>query len=49
MTSCVPCAVDALIIMLLVVGEKAPIITLLVVGEKAVICCFGLSLGVNGS
>ena len=32
-----PCVVDA------------AIIKLLVVGEKAVICCFGTSLGVNGS
>ena len=37
LTSCVP-----------FVGV-ASIIKLLVVGEKAVVCCFGLSLGVNGS
>ena len=37
LTSFVPCVVDD------------AIIKFLVVGEKAVVCCFGLSLGVNGS
>ena len=37
LTSCVPCVVFA------------SVIKLLVVGETAVVCCFGLSLGVNGS